>query len=61
MFNELAHAMNWLNREQLQKILENHGFAVHDCESKEELRGAIFDNVEDGTIKKNYVIDFGEY
>jgi len=43
-------AINWLDRSEIQNILEKYGFAVNDDESTDDLREALRDNIADGTI-----------
>lgn len=50
MDQETHKAVNWLDREQIVKILEDYGFACYDSESTDELREALRANIADGTI-----------
>jgi len=43
-------AINWLDRQQIIKILEEYGFACYDSESTDELREALRSNIADNTI-----------
>jgi hypothetical protein len=51
MDQEIHKAINWLDREQIVKILENYGFACYDSESTDDLREALRANIADGTIE----------
>ena len=42
--------VNWLNRSQIVRILENHGFACYEKESDQELRQCLVDEVMSGEI-----------
>ena len=46
-------SINWLSREQLTEIFEGHGFAVSDSESNDDLRNALRENINDGTISED--------
>jgi hypothetical protein len=48
--NDPAALVNWMDRSDIQSVLENYGFAVYDSESDDELRAALLENVLDGTI-----------
>lgn len=50
MDQELHTRINWLDREKIVGILEEHGFACYDSETTDELREALKGNIEDGTI-----------
>lgn len=47
---EVRRTLNWMDRDQIQMILEEHGFAVSDTEDTDSLRETLFVNIEDGTI-----------
>lgn len=51
MDQEIHKAINWLDREQIVKILENYGFACYDSESTDDLREDLRANIADGTIE----------
>lgn len=53
-------AINWLERSQITKILEDYGFACYDSESTEELRSALRENILDGTISKSVISDLAD-
>lgn len=53
-------AINWMDRSQITKILEDYGFAVYDSESTDELREALRNNVVDGTISKSILSEFAD-
>ena len=55
MDQDVHRAINWLDRNDIQDILERYGFAVNDDESTDDLRDALRSNVEDGTIDINEV------
>ena len=55
MDQDVHRAINWLDRQDIQDILERYGFAVNDDESTDDLRDALRSNVEDGTIDMNEV------
>lgn len=46
----IRRKINWLNRQEIVTILEDNGFQCYDSETTDELREALFSNVEDGTI-----------
>lgn len=48
--NEVSKAINWLDRDQIVKILESYGFACYDKESTDDLRDELRNNIADGTI-----------
>lgn len=50
MNQEIHKAINWLDRSDIETLLETHGFAVYDTESTDELRESLRENVMDGTI-----------
>ena len=50
MDQETHTRINWLDREDIVKILENYGFACYDSESTDALRDALRSNIADGTI-----------
>ena len=43
--------VNWMDRQEIQNILESHGFAVYDRDTDDELRECLVRNVDDGTIE----------
>ena len=51
----LASRLNWLDRAEIQEILERWGFAVYDSESTDDLREALQENIEDGTIPEEEI------
>jgi len=51
--SEVWRAVNWMDRDDMQSLLENYGFAVYDDESTQDLRNAIAANVGDGTIPES--------
>lgn len=57
MDQNMHSAINWLDREDIVAILEEHGFACYDSESTDELREALRSNVEDGTVAESSVHD----
>ena len=46
----IRRTINWMERSEIVTILENYGFCCYDSETTEELRKALFENVDDGTI-----------
>jgi len=52
MKQDIHTQINWLSRKQIRTILEGYGFAVYDAESTDDLRDALRDNIQDGTIPK---------
>lgn len=42
--------LNWLDRSELERMLEDVGIACYEHETNAELREAIAVNIEDGTI-----------
>lgn len=58
MSQDLRTRINWMSREQIVGLLEGQaGIQCYDDESLEELKEALFVNVEDGTIE----LDEDEY
>lgn len=55
MEQSMHTAINWMTRGELELILETNGFAVYSYETDDELRDAVRENVDDGTIP-DYVI-----
>lgn len=47
---DLRKTLNWMDREKIVEILESYGFQCYDNESTDELRDALQQNIEDGTI-----------
>ena len=45
--------INWLERHQIQSILQEYGFAVYDSENTDDLRETLRENIQDGTISKS--------
>lgn len=48
--SDLRRDINWLDRSEIQELLEGAGFAVYDTESDEDLKEALFEAVESGDI-----------
>ena len=48
--HETLVAINWLDRSQLQALLESAGFAVYDSEPTDDLREAVRQAIIDGDI-----------
>lgn len=42
--------LNWLNRADVETLLEDVGIACYENETTDELRDAVAANIEDGTI-----------
>ena len=59
MDQTLHTAINWLDREDIVAILEDHGFACYDNEATQELREALREGVEDGTIDVSAIHESG--
>ena len=57
MDQSLWTALNRMDRTELERILQDHGFHCDDRESNDELRQAIAANVEDGTIDQEVIED----
>jgi hypothetical protein len=53
---DLWTRLNWMDRDALSYILEQHGFAVHYSESEQDLREAIAENIDDGTIPESALL-----
>lgn len=51
--DDIWKQLNWLDREQIVKILEGYCFQCYDSESTDELREALRQNIEDGTIDRS--------
>ena len=54
----LKTKLNWIERNDLQTILERHGFAVYDSEDVDDLRDAVESNINDGTIPENELDEY---
>lgn len=50
--SDIRRQINWMEREEIVRVLENYGFCCYESETTDELREALFVNVEDGTIPK---------
>lgn len=50
MDQNIHTTINWLDREDIVRILESYGFACYDSETTDDLREALRINVMDGTI-----------
>lgn len=48
--NEVWKQINWLSREKIVSLFESAGFAVFENEDIQDLREALYDNVESGDI-----------
>lgn len=55
---DTRRTVNWMSREQVVAVLENYGFACYDSESTDELRDALVENVEDGTIEERDIYEY---
>jgi len=44
-------ALNWMDRDDLQSLLESAGFAVKDGETNDELRKSVAEAVRQGDIE----------
>lgn len=42
--------LNWLDRAEVEALLEGVGIACYESETTDELRDAVMANIEDGTI-----------
>ncbi len=49
---DIRRTINWMEREEIVKILEHYGFCCYDSETTDFLRDELFNNVDDGTIPK---------
>ena len=47
---DTASTLNWAERDKIIEIMESYGFACHDSEDTDELRDALRQNIDDGTI-----------
>lgn len=47
-----------MSRENIQQILEAHGFAVYDSEKLSDLRKALIENIKDNTIPQSVLQEF---
>ncbi len=56
----LVNHISDLSREQLVAMLTDAGIQCYDTESDDVLREAIRVNVQDGTIRRSYVISLSE-
>lgn len=54
---DIWRKVNWMDREDIVRVLEDHGFACHDSESDDELRQALVSNIEDDTIDNSALDD----
>jgi hypothetical protein len=54
---EIRTAINWLDRSRIVKLLESASIHCGDDEDLEELKDALFENIEDGTIPSSEVLD----
>lgn len=50
MRQDIHTRINWLNREQIERIMTDWGFHCSADETENELREALRENVMDGTI-----------
>jgi hypothetical protein len=57
--HETLVAINWLDRSQLQALLESAGFAVYDSEPTDDLREAVRVAVEDGDLRIQAIEEAG--
>jgi len=48
--------LNNLSREEIVSALEGYGFACYESESTSELRSALRENIEDGTIEPSSIL-----
>lgn len=55
--NDIWRQLNWLSREQIVAILESYSFQCYDSESTDDLREALRQNIEDGTIDRAVLDD----
>lgn len=44
-------SVNWMDRHQIVDLLESASIQCYDTESTDELRQALVDNINDGTIE----------
>jgi hypothetical protein len=56
----LRECCNWLERSQIQTLLEGNGMAVYDTESNEDLIDTLVQCVEDGDIEEQTIRDLIE-
>ena len=52
---DLRTCINWLNRDQIQTLLESNGMAVYDSESMEDLKDTLQECVKSGDIDKDEI------
>ncbi len=55
--NDISQQLNWLSRERIVAILESYSFQCYDSESADDLREALRQNIEDGTIDRAVLDD----
>ena len=48
--DDIRRRVNWLERKEIETILENYGFACYYSETTEELEDALVRAIEDGDI-----------
>ena len=48
--NNTWERVNWMDINEIIEIFESNGFAVSDRETPLELRQALVENIDDGTI-----------
>lgn len=49
--------VNWMDRDDIVRILEDNGFACHDHETDDNLREALVTNIQDNTIDDSVLDD----
>lgn len=50
MHHNLRSRLNWLDRSEVQRLLEDAGFAVYDHEDTDDLRDALDQSIRCGDI-----------
>jgi len=53
---EIWTALNWMDRADLEAILASVSIACYESESDSDLKRAIVDNIDDGTIEEDVVL-----
>jgi hypothetical protein len=52
MSDEISRRVRWMERKEIETVLENYGFACYYSETTEKLEEALIRAVEDGDIPK---------
>jgi len=51
MLQALHTQINWLDRSEMVELLEGVGIYCSDSESTDEIKEALVENIEDGTLE----------